>query len=139
MMGTGGNTSPKVNSRQSSYYLDGSEEGQTFFLDRQNSLHRIARNNGEGGHSNHHSTRRLLVRKGSMKRTASGTSTASGSDLSRQPLLEHSEKGYGSSGNLIGGYGSSGNLVVSSSDLYTIRFQVVVWNIGKLDVVTVSK
>ena len=61
-----------------------------------------------------------------LKRSMSGTSL----DLSRQPLITYSERQYGSSGNL--------GFSVRPEHVNTIRFQVVVWNIGKLDVVTGS-
>lgn len=130
-----GHASPKFNTSPGFYLSGNGEQAQTYFMERQKSNHRFGRSDSieeeGGGHSspplkrnnnNRGSTKRL-----DLKRSFSGTSL----DLSRQPLITYSERQYGSSGNL--GFSS-----VRPEHLNTIRFQVVVWNIGKLDVVTGS-
>ena len=111
-----GHTSPKFNTSPGFYVSGHGEQAQTYFLERQKSNHRFGRNDNNRG-----TTKRL-----DLKRSMSGTSL----DLSRQPLITYSERQYGSSGNL--------GFSVRPEHVNTIRFQVVVWNIGKLDVVTGS-
>lgn len=117
MMGSGSNPgSPQFNTRYSSgFYVGGGEQAQTFIMDRQKAGHRGPRI----------VTRQSSGNLISFQRAISGSSL----DGQRQPLLKKSSSFLGEKG-----YGASS--LDNPADLYTIRFQVVVWNIGKLDVVT---
>ncbi|CAJ1954720.1 unnamed protein product [Cylindrotheca closterium] len=142
--GSGGGTSPNFNPRPpTTYYLANTgEQAQTYFLDQQASTHRRLNqkkdirnskwNNDSSNSLNSprdHTTPRIINRNVpiiDIKRSLSGDLSA----LARKPLL------YKSSGD--SGYYGSINNSERPENLYTIRFQVVVWNIGKLDVVSAS-
>ncbi|KAL3940522.1 MAG: hypothetical protein SGBAC_004950 [Bacillariaceae sp.] len=157
--GSAGGNSPIFNPRPpTTYYIaaNAGEQAQTYFLDRQASTHRrlnrmgdnrnSSSNNNNNNRNNNNSynnesgnnsigsprgaTPRIVNRNTpiiDIQRTLSGDLSA----LARKPLL------YKSTGDSGGHYGSINNSD-RPEDLYTIRFQVVVWNIGKLDIVSAS-
>jgi hypothetical protein len=133
-----------------SYRREG-EQGQSILMDRQATLHRLvvaaAAGNNKPGNSN---KPQLLI---PPTRSTSGTSlrSSNGSATDLVPLISQQQQ-QGRKLAAIGGgvsYGSTssfggGGLPLmdlsntSSRSIKTIRFQVVVWYIGKLDVVTGS-
>jgi hypothetical protein len=148
--GSSGGGSPVFNPRPpTTYYLanNNNEQAQTYFIERQMSTHRnLSRmgsssnnnnsnsNNSKSKNSDHgksSTTPHHLVNRTRPSNFINIKRSASGGDFSASalhPLLTTSERGH---------YGSTSSLD-RPEDLYTIRFQVVVWNIGKLDVVTSS-
>jgi hypothetical protein len=124
--------SPKIGRSSSYLFSNNNEHAQTFFIDHQAPTHHLlsygSTNNLSIGSMNiidnsptlmnpRRVNRRILPGNFvDMYRTMSGTS------LDRQP----ERLGRGSTS------------LDNPNDFYTIRFQVVVWNIGKLDVVTSS-
>ena len=120
----------------SSSYRDGAEHGQTWLIERQQSLHRD------------------LVRSGASPSPPGTLASTSRSHphhthgvvppLDPTPLLRRNVNSTGSSMKSMGSYGSMGtlnnnNLSLSNASpptsIRSIRFQVVIWNMGKLDVV----
>lgn len=128
--------SPIFNPRPpTTYYLasNNGEQAQTYFIERQASIHRnlsrLGTKNGSPDRGKSPTTSRL-VNQTKPSSFIKITRSKSGGSLTSalNPLLTQSDRSW---------YGSTSSLD-RPEDLYTIRFQVVVWNIGKLDVVSAS-
>ena len=147
-----GSQSPRENRRGGSQ-----EQGQHFLIDRQDSFHHLStlahqqsssstglggsgsnlaslsENRAEGGggggvglSSSPQQPSRILARPGSYNQFVEIGGES-------QSLLALSSGGYGSSSQLLSPTSQS---QLAVSQVNTIRFQVIIWNIGKLDVVT---
>ena len=101
----------------------GGEQAQTFIVDRQRSSHRLS---SMGHNSNKAST--------STNTMSSTQSNGSLTNQQQQPLLLRTSSSFDRRYGAMSGLSSP----PGGGDLNTIRFQVVVWNIGKLDVITSS-
>lgn len=112
----------------------GDEQGQTWLIDRQNSVHqdlsRVVQAGGRNREQDHHAS----------DRPSRITTTWSYSDLDLPIIPRSLSLASNSAGtSAVNTYGSFGTATTThhgaSQDIRTIRFQVVIWNVGKLDVV----